>query len=156
MSIEEGQPAPDFTLSDADGKHVTLSALRGQPVVVYFYPKDETPGCTKEACAFRDIWTGLQETGAAVLGVSPDDAASHQRFRDRHKLPFTLLSDLDKEVMSRYGAWGEKNMYGRKSMGVIRSTVLIDAEGVVRRHWRRVSKAEAHPDKVLEALQQLT
>ncbi len=156
MSIEEGQPAPDFTLSDADGKHVTLSALRGQPVVVYFYPKDETPGCTKEACAFRDIWTGLQETGAAVLGVSPDDAASHQRFRDRHKLPFTLLSDPDKEVMSRYGAWGEKNMYGRKSMGVIRSTVLIDAEGVVRRHWRRVSKAEAHPDKVLEALQQLT
>ncbi len=156
MSIEEGQPAPDFTLSDADGNHVTLSALRGQPVVVYFYPKDETPGCTKEACAFRDIWTGLQETGAAVLGVSPDDAASHQRFRDRHKLPFTLLSDPDKEVMSRYGAWGEKNMYGRKSMGVIRSTVLIDAEGVVRRHWRRVSKAEAHPDKVLEALQQLT
>ncbi len=156
MSIEEGQPAPDFTLSDADGKHVTLSALRGQPVVVYFYPKDETPGCTKEACAFRDIWTDLQETGAAVLGISPDDAASHQRFRDRHELPFTLLSDLDKEVMSRYGAWGEKNMYGRKSMGVIRSTVLIDAEGVVRRHWRRVSKAEAHPDKVLEALQQLT
>lgn len=156
MSIEEGQPAPDFTLSDADGKHVTLSALRGQPVVVYFYPKDETPGCTKEACAFRDIWTDLQETGAAVLGISPDDAASHQRFRDRHELPFTLLSDLDKEVMSRYGAWGEKNMYGRKSMGVIRSTVLIDAEGVVRKHWRRVSKAEAHPDKVLEALQQLT
>ena len=156
MSIEEGQPAPDFTLSDADGKHVTLSALRGQPVVVYFYPKDETPGCTKEACAFRDIWTDLQETGAAVLGISPDDAASHQRFRDRHKLPFTLLSDPDKEVMSRYGAWGEKNMYGRKSMGVIRSTVLIDAEGVVRKHWRRVSKAEAHPDKVLEALQQLT
>ncbi|MCG5540039.1 MULTISPECIES: thioredoxin-dependent thiol peroxidase [unclassified Halorhodospira] len=156
MSIEEGQPAPDFTLSDADGKHETLSALRGQPVVVYFYPKDETPGCTKEACAFRDIWTDLQETGAAVLGISPDDAASHQRFRDRHELPFTLLSDLDKEVMSRYGAWGEKNMYGRKSMGVIRSTVLIDAEGVVRKHWRRVSKAEAHPDKVLEALQQLT
>ena len=156
MSIEEGQPAPDFTLSDADGKHVTLSALRGQPVVVYFYPKDETPGCTKEACAFRDIWTDLQETGAAVLGISPDDAASHQRFRDRHELPFTLLSDPDKEVMSRYGAWGEKNMYGRKSMGVIRSTVLIDAEGVVRKHWRRVSKAEAHPDKVLEALQQLT
>lgn len=156
MSIEEGQPAPDFTLSDADGKHVTLSALRGQPVVVYFYPKDETPGCTKEACAFRDIWADLQETGAAVLGISPDDAASHQRFRDRHELPFTLLSDLDKEVMSRYGAWGEKNMYGRKSMGVIRSTVLIDAEGVVRKHWRRVSKAEAHPDKVLEALQQLT
>ncbi|MBK5935539.1 thioredoxin-dependent thiol peroxidase [Halorhodospira sp. 9621] len=155
MSIEEGQPAPDFTLSDADGKHVTLSALRGQPVVVYFYPKDETPGCTKEACAFRDIWADLQETGAAVLGISPDDAASHQRFRDRHELPFTLLSDPDKEVMSRYGAWGEKNMYGRKSMGVIRSTVLIDAEGVVRKHWRRVSKAEAHPHKVLEALQQL-
>ncbi|MCC3751860.1 MAG: thioredoxin-dependent thiol peroxidase [Halorhodospira halophila] len=155
MSIEEGQPAPDFTLSDADGKHVTLSALRGQPVVVYFYPKDETPGCTKEACAFRDIWADSQETGAAVLGISPDDAASHQRFRDRHELPFTLLSDPDKEVMSRYGAWGEKNMYGRKSMGVIRSTVLIDAEGVVRKHWRRVSKAEAHPHKVLEALQQL-
>ncbi|ABM60895.1 thioredoxin-dependent thiol peroxidase [Halorhodospira halophila] len=156
MPIEEGQPAPDFTLQDADTNRVTLSELRGQPVIVYFYPRDETPGCTKEACAFRDVWTELQSAGAVVLGISPDDAAAHQRFRDRHELPFTLLSDPEKEVMSRYGAWGEKNMYGRKSMGVIRSTVLIDAEGIVRKHWRRVSKAAEHPRKVLEALQRMT
>ncbi|MBK1733794.1 thioredoxin-dependent thiol peroxidase [Halorhodospira abdelmalekii] len=155
MSITEGCPAPDFTLHDAEGSAVSLSNYRGQPVVVYFYPKDETPGCTKEACAFRDLWDDLRAAGAVVIGVSPDDAASHQQFRERHRLPFVLLSDPDKEVMSRYGAWGEKTLYGRKSMGVIRSTVLVDAEGLVRKHWRRVTKAEAHPAKVLEAVQAL-
>ncbi len=156
MAIEEGYPAPDFSLPDADGRPVTLSELRGQPVVIYFYPKDETPGCTKEACAFRDIWDELRTAGATVLGISPDDASSHQRFRARHELPFTLLSDPEKEVMSVYGAWGEKNLYGRKGMGVIRSTVLVDGEGLVHKHWRRVNKAADHPHKVLEAVQKLS
>jgi thioredoxin-dependent peroxiredoxin len=121
-------------------------------VVVYFYPKDDTPGCTKEACGFRDLWKDIQKTDTAVLGVSPDDGASHQKFASKYKLPFTLLSDPDRKVMEKYGAWGEKNMYGKKTMGVIRSTVLIGPDGKVKKHWKRVSKAETHPAKVLEAI----
>ena len=153
MAVEEGKAAPAFTLADTDGKKVALKDLKGKHVVVYFYPKDDTPGCTKEACGFRDLWGDIKNTGTVVLGVSPDDAASHRKFVDKYKLPFTLLSDPDKKVMEKYGAWGEKNMYGKKTMGVIRSTVLIGPDGKVKKHWKRVSKAEEHPAKVLEAIQ---
>jgi len=152
MAIEEGKAAPAFTLKDTDGNKVALKDLKGKNVVVYFYPKDDTPGCTKEACGFRDLWGDIEKTGTVVLGVSPDDAASHRKFVDKYQLPFTLLSDPDKKVMEKYGAWGEKNMYGKKTMGVIRSTVLIGPDGKVKKHWRRVAKAETHPEKVLEAI----
>lgn len=152
MAIEEGKAPPPFTLSDADGNAVSLKQLRGRHVVVYFYPRDDTPGCTKEACGFRDHWKELQAAGAAVLGISPDDEASHRKFRDKYALPFTLLADPDRKVMTRYGAYGEKTMYGKKTMGVIRSTVLVGPDGKVVKHWRRVAKAADHPRKVLEAL----
>jgi thioredoxin-dependent peroxiredoxin len=121
-------------------------------VVLYFYPKDDTPGCTKEACAFRDAWADLQRLGVVVLGVSPDTAASHARFAEKYRLPFPLLSDLDKNVMREYGAWGEKTMYGRTTTGVIRSTVWIGPDGRVVKHWPRVTNAETHPEQVLAAL----
>lgn len=152
MAIEEGKAAPAFTLKNAEGDKVALSDFKGRNVVVYFYPKDDTPGCTKEACGFRDLWADIEKTGTVVLGISPDDGASHQRFAAKHGLPFTLLSDPDRKVMEKYGAWGEKNMYGKKTMGVIRSTVLIGPDGKVKKHWRRVPKAEEHPAKVLEAI----
>lgn len=152
MAIEEGKAAPAFTLKNAEGDKVALSDFKGRNVVVYFYPKDDTPGCTKEACGFRDLWADIEKTGTVVLGISPDDGASHQRFAAKYGLPFTLLSDPDRKVMEKYGAWGEKNMYGKKTMGVIRSTVLIGPDGKVKKHWRRVPKAEEHPAKVLEAI----
>lgn len=155
MPIEEGQAAPAFSLQDSAGNTVTPQDFKGKPVVVYFYPKDDTPGCTKEACGFRDLWSDIEATGAVVLGVSPDGAASHNKFIDKYSLPFTLLSDPDKQMMTDYAAWGEKNMYGKIVTGVIRSTVLIGADGKVKKHWKRVPKAEAHPAKVLEALQAL-
>ena len=153
MAIEEGKAAPAFTLKDADGNKVALKDFKGKNVVVYFYPKNDTPGCTKEACGFRDLWKDIEKTGTVVLGVSPDDGASHQKFVAKYGLPFTLLSDPDRKVMEKYGAWGEKNMYGKKTMGVIRSTVLVGPDGKVKKHWKRVPKAEAHPQKVLEVLQ---
>jgi peroxiredoxin Q/BCP len=152
MAIQEGKPAPVFSLEDADGKTVTLGDFAGRDVVLYFYPRDDTPGCTKEACGFRDAWKELQKLGVAVLGVSPDSGASHQKFRAKYKLPFPLLSDPDKKAMAKYGAWGEKMMYGKKTTGVIRSTVWVGPDGKVRKHWARVAKAEAHPEQVLEAL----
>jgi thioredoxin-dependent peroxiredoxin len=152
MAIEEGKAAPAFTLTDADGKKVSLKDFAGTNVIVYFYPKDDTPGCTKEACGFRDDWKELTKRNAVVLGVSADDAASHQKFIGKYKLPFPLLSDPDRAVMTKYGAWGEKMMYGKKVTGVIRSTVWIGPDGKVRKHWARVPKADAHPAKVLEAL----
>lgn len=153
MAIEEGKAAPGFTLSDANGKTVSLEELRGSHVILYFYPRDDTPGCTKEACGFRDAWQQIKTLNATVLGVSPDNGASHQKFASKYELPFTLLSDPDKTVMTKYGAYGEKVMYGKKTTGVIRSTVWIDPDGIVRKHWRRVAKAADHPVKVLEALQ---
>lgn len=153
MAIEEGKAAPAFTLSDANGKTVSLKDLRGSHVILYFYPRDDTPGCTKEACGFRDAWQQIKTLNATVLGVSPDDGASHQKFASKYELPFTLLSDPDKTVMTKYSAYGEKVMYGKKTTGVIRSTVWIDPEGIVRKHWRRVAKAADHPVKVLEVLQ---
>jgi thioredoxin-dependent peroxiredoxin len=149
--VEEGQAAPDFTLRSDAGREVRLSALRGQPVVLYFYPKDDTPGCTREACSFRDRKADLAAHGAAVLGVSPDDVASHGKFRDKYSLNFPLLADAGHQVAEAYGAWREKTSYGKTSMGIQRSTFLIDAAGKVRKVWKRV-EVDGHDDAVLAAL----
>ena len=153
MAVEEGKAAPAFTLADATGKQRSLSEFAGHDVVVYFYPKDDTPGCTKEACGFRDNWRTLKKHGVVVIGISPDSSASHAKFASKYELPFLLLSDPTKAVMEKYGAYGEKVLYGKKVIGVIRSTVLISPEGKVRKHWRKVPKAETHPAAVLAALQ---
>lgn len=152
--IEEGAKAPDFTLPTHDGKRLKLSSLKGSPVILYFYPKDDTPGCTKEACGFRDAQKALGAHGAVVLGVSRDSATSHAAFREKYSLPFTLLVDADHAVAERYGAWREKTLYGKTSMGIVRSTFIIDAAGRVARVFRSV-KAEGHAGKVLEALDAL-
>ena len=152
--IEEGAKAPAFTLAADDGTKVKLADLAGSPVVLYFYPADDTPGCTKEACAFRDRKAELVKLGAKVLGVSPDTVASHVKFRDKYKLNFPLLADLEHKVAEKYGAWREKNMYGKKSMGVQRSTFLIDAAGKVAKVWKRV-QVEGHDGQVLDALKEL-
>ena len=152
--IEPGQKAPAFTLTSDDGSKVRLADLAGSPVVLYFYPKDDTPGCTKEACAFRDLKKDLQKHGAKVFGVSADDVASHVKFRDKFKLNFPLLADVDHAVAEKYGAWREKNMYGKVSMGIQRSTYLIDAKGKVAKVWKRV-QVDGHDQKVLEALEEL-
>ncbi len=149
--VEEGKAAPDFELGDDRGERVSLSSLRGRPVVLYFYPKDDTPGCTKQACGLRDVYDAFRERGAVVLGISPDDAESHEAFRAKYELPFTLLSDPGHEVAESYGAWVEKNVYGKKSMGVERSTFVIDAEGSVARVMRKV-QPETHAQQVLDAL----
>lgn len=152
MAIQEGKAAPAFTLTDAAGKKVSLDDFKGKNVVLYFYPKDDTPGCTKEACGFRDYWKELGKTGTVVLGVSADGAESHQKFIAKYKLPFPLLSDPDRTVMEKYGAYGEKMMYGKKTIGVIRSTVWIGPDGKVKKHWAKVPNAEAHPELVLRAV----
>ena len=152
--IEEGQKAPDFKLKADDGTAVKLSELRGSPVVVYFYPQDDTPGCTKEACSFRDRRRELEKLGVKVLGVSADSVESHEKFRDKFKLNFPLLADVDHQVAEKYGAWREKNMYGKKSMGIVRSTFLIDAEGKVATVWKAV-KVHGHDDAVIEAVKAL-
>ena len=152
MSIAEGKKAPAFTLTDQDGAKVGLDDFAGKDLILYFYPKDDTPGCTKEACGFRDDWKTLQKLGVAVVGVSGDGAESHTKFRAKYKLPFPLLSDPSKKMMAAYGAYGEKTMYGKKVTGVIRSTVWIGPDGKVKKHWARVPKADEHPTKVLEAL----
>jgi peroxiredoxin Q/BCP len=150
--LQAGDRPPPFTLTDPEGKRVSLSDFAGRHVVLYFYPADDTPGCTREACGFRDAWDDLRRLGVEVLGVSGDDAESHRRFAAKYRLPFTLLSDPGHEVMRAYGAYGEKTMYGKKVVGVIRSTVWIGPDGRVRRHWARVRDAATHPDKVLEAI----
>jgi thioredoxin-dependent peroxiredoxin len=152
--LEPGTKAPAFTLTGPAGEKMSLKDFAGRDVILYFYPRDDTPGCTKEACGFRDAWDELRELGAVVLGVSADDADSHQRFAAKYRLPFTLLSDPDRSVMTAYGAYGEKTMYGRKVVGVIRSTVWIGPDGRVRRHWARVANAADHPGKVLAALRE--
>ena len=153
MTIEEGQQAPAFTLSDQNGEQVALKDFQGKDVIIYFYPKDDTPGCTKEACGFRDLFGEIQNEGAVIIGISPDGQAAHEKFIGKYELPFTLLSDPDREVMTEYGAFGEKMMYGKKVVGVIRSTVWVGPDGKVKKHWRRVPKAADHPAKVLAALQ---
>ena len=152
MAIEEGKAAPAFNLADAEGNEVALSSFAGKDVIVYFYPKDDTPGCTKEACGFRDGWKDLKDAGAVVLGVSADSGESHKKFATKYRLPFTLLSDPDHAVMTKYGAWGEKVMYGKKVTGVIRSTVWVGPDGKVKKHWARVREAATHPDEVIAAL----
>ena len=152
MTIEEGKSPPAFTLTDQNNNKVSLKDFKGKNVVIYFYPKDDTPGCTKQACGFRDNWDAIQETGAVILGVSPDDADSHTRFIEKYNLPLTLLSDPDKSMMEKYGAYGEKMMYGKKTIGIIRSTVWVGPDGKVKKHWKKVPKAAAHPEKVLQLL----
>ncbi len=151
MSISEGDPAPRFELPSDDGGIVALDDLRGRRVVLYFYPKDDTPGCTTEACEFRDALPRFQAEDAVVLGISPDPVSSHRDFREKHDLNFPLLADEEHEVAEAYGVWKEKTMYGRKFWGVERSTFLIDADGRVERVWRRVSP-DGHAEAVLEEL----
>jgi thioredoxin-dependent peroxiredoxin len=149
--VEEGKPAPDFELTSDEGETVRLSELRGKPVVVYFYPKDDTPGCTAQACGIRDNYEAFGERGAVVLGISPDDESSHVKFKQKYGLPFTLLADTDHSVSEQYGVWGEKSYAGRKYMGVERSTFVIDPEGNVATVMRRV-KPDTHAEQVLAAL----
>ena len=146
--VEVGKPAPDFTLADQNGKPVTLSKLKGAPVVLYFYPKDDTPGCTNEACSFRDAFADFKKAGATILGVSPDGSESHAKFAKKFSLPFSLLADTGNKVCEAYGVWKEKNMYGRKYMGVERTTVVIDPKGVVRKVFPKV-KVDGHSAAVL-------
>jgi thioredoxin-dependent peroxiredoxin len=149
--IEEGKPAPDFELTSDEGRPVRLSELRGRPVVLYFYPKDDTPGCTAQALGIRDAWGEFRARGAVVLGVSPDDEASHVRFKEKHALPFTLLADDEHEVAELYGVWGEKTFRGNTYMGVDRSTFVIDADGNVAKALRGV-KPDRHVEQVLDVL----
>lgn len=152
--IEEGKKAPSFSLEDQNGKTVQLKDFAGKNVVLYFYPKDNTPGCTTQACDFRDQHVKLQKAGAVVLGVSPDTAQTHLKFAGKFELPFTLLSDTEHEVAEKYGAWGEKSLYGRKFLGIIRSTFLIGADGKIAKAWPKV-KVAGHVDEVLEAVKSL-
>ena len=140
--IAEGEMAPDFELETDSGESVRLSDYRGKPVVLYFYPKDNTPGCTKEACGIRDAWSKFESRGAVVLGISPDDVASHVRFKTKYQLPFTLLADTDHDVAKLYGTWRPKRMAGKSFLGIIRSTFLIDAEGIVVKVWPKVDPAK--------------
>jgi thioredoxin-dependent peroxiredoxin len=149
--VEEGKPAPDFELLSDAGQTVRLADLRGKPVILYFYPRDDTPGCTTQACGIRDDWSAFESTGAVVLGVSPDDERSHAKFREKYDLPFTLLADRDHEVAEQYGFWVEKTMAGKRYMGIERSTVVIDADGNVTKVFRGVKPAE-HSQQVLTAL----
>jgi peroxiredoxin Q/BCP len=149
--LEEGQPAPTFTLPSDDGNEVSLQSRRGKPVVLYFYPKDNTPGCTAQACAIRDAWGEFERSGAVVLGVSPDSAKKHAKFREKYGLPFTLLADEDHAVSEAYGVWVQKSFAGKKYMGVERSTFVIAPDGTLMRVMRRV-KPDTHADDVLAAL----
>lgn len=154
MSISVGDNAPDFTLPDQDGNNHTLSDYKGDPVVLYFYPKDHTSGCTKEACGFRDDYSAYQEAGVTILGVSPDSSKTHTNFIAKHELPFTLLADTDREVLRLYGAWGLKKMYGREYEGVLRTTYLIGADGKIAKIYQKVKPA-AHSAEILADLEQL-
>jgi len=152
--LEEGSKVPAFTLAADDGSQVKSADFKGSPVVLYFYPADDTPGCTKEACAFRDRALELKKLGAKVYGVSPDDVASHVKFKSKYKLNFPLLADPDHKVAEQFGAWREKNMYGKKSMGIARSTFLIGPDGTIKRVWKSV-KVDGHDEAVIEALKEL-
>lgn len=154
MAITEGQPAPDFSLVGSDGKEHKLQDYHGKMLLVYFYPKDNTSGCTKESCAFSEMYNELLTMDVHLLGVSKDSLASHDKFISKFNLPFTLLSDPDKIMLQDYDAWGEKKNYGKVSMGCTRSTVLIGADGAVLKHWAKVRKAADHPQQVLEYLQE--
>ena len=148
--LKEGTSAPAFKTTDANGEDVSLKDLRGQKVVLYFYPKDDTPGCTKEACSFRDAFSKFKKSGITILGVSPDSEKSHQKFATKYKLPFTLLADKEHAIADAYGVWGEKKFMGRTYMGVHRKTFLIDEKGKIKKVFEKV-KPEEHADEVLEA-----
>lgn len=150
-ALEPGGPAPEFSLPADDGTTVSLTGLRGKTVVLYFYPKDDTSGCTTEACEIRDAWSEVQATGAVVLGVSPDPVASHVKFRRKYQLPFRLLADTDHRVAEAYGAWGEKSMYGRKYFGILRTTFVIAPDGTIRRVFRKV-QPKGHAAEILATL----
>lgn len=152
--IEAGQPAPDFKLPDANGEELRLSSLLGRKVVIYFYPKDDTPGCTQEACSFRDRKADFKRLGATILGISPDDGKSHLSFIEKYGLNFKLLSDKDHQVSTSYGAWREITRYGKKVKGIKRSTFLVDPDGVVAKVWKDV-RVEGHDEAVLKALESL-
>jgi len=149
--LEVGDKAPAFRAKNQDGETMSLSDFKGRPLVVYFYPKDDTPGCTKEACSFRDGWSKFKKRGVAVVGVSTDDEKSHRKFADKFSLPFPLLADPEKKIVNDYGVWGEKSMYGRKYMGTNRVTYLIDGKGKIAAVWPKV-KPDGHADQILEAV----
>jgi peroxiredoxin Q/BCP len=148
----EGQKAPDFTLEGSDGEQHSLQQYTGKTVVIYFYPKDNTTGCIKEACGFRDNYKELTGNGIVLLGVSKDSLASHNKFTSNYSLPFVLLSDPEATMMQAYGAFGEKTMYGKKTLGTIRSTVVISPDGTIIKHWPKIAKADQHPAQVLDYL----
>lgn len=148
---QEGTKAPAFSLKDADGKTVKLSDFKGKKIVLYFYPRDDTPGCTTEACAFRDALPQIKRKNTVVLGVSKDDETSHQKFIQKYKLNFPLLADPERKAIEAYGAWGEKSLYGKKFMGIIRSTFIIDEKGKIAKVFPKVSPAK-HAEEVLKAL----
>jgi thioredoxin-dependent peroxiredoxin len=152
--LEVGDKAPSFSLKNIEGRTIKLSDYKGKKVVLYFYPKDMTPGCTKEACGFRDDFAQLKKRGVEVLGVSGDNQQSHQKFTEKYSLPFTLLSDPEHETMEKYGAWGEKNMYGKKMMGVLRMTYIIDEEGKIAHIFKKV-KTDTHSQDVLQAIDKM-
>ncbi len=149
--LKEGQPVPSFTLIDDHGQKIDSKSLKGKRYVLYFYPKDDTPGCTREACEFKDLYKQFQKNGVEVYGISKDDQESHQAFKTKYKLPFQLLTDEELELAKKFGAYGEKNMYGKKTMGVIRSTFVINEEGLIEKVYK-VSKVDEHAKKVLEEL----
>ncbi len=148
--LKEGDAAPDFTAKNQDGEEIKLADYKGEKVVLYFYPKDDTPGCTKQACSLRDGFSNLKANNITVLGVSTDDEKSHRKFIEKYDLPFTLLADTDKEIVNKYGVYGEKNMYGKKYMGTNRTTFLIDEDGKIAKIMKKVKVAE-HADEVLDA-----
>jgi peroxiredoxin Q/BCP len=152
--VAEGKPAPDFELTTDSGETVKLSDLKGQPVVLYFYPKDDTPGCTTQACGIRDAYQEFRDRGALVFGISADDEASHKKFKEKFQLPFTLLADTDKQAVEAYDVWKERSMYGKKFMGIERSTFVVDRDGNLAKELRKVKPAE-HADQVLKVLDSL-
>jgi peroxiredoxin Q/BCP len=152
--LKIGDKAPDFKLKDETGRKISLSDFKGKKVVIYFYPKDDTPGCTKEACSFRDVYDDILEAGAVVIGISKDDASSHEKFKKKYNLPFYLLSDPDHKVIEKYGAWKEKKMFGKSSMGIARITYIIDEEGIIQKAYDKV-KPEAHGEEILEDLKSI-
>ena len=151
MNLNIGDKAPDFNLKDQNGNDVSLESLKGKRVILYFYPKDDTPGCTVEACNFRDDFSLYTDRNTVILGVSPDGEQSHQKFIKKFDLPFSLLCDEDHSVAEKYGAWGEKNMYGRKYMGIIRTTVQIDKDGIIEQVYEKV-KAKIHSKEILDTI----
>ena len=153
LKLREGDPAPDFTAPTSGGGTASLSGFKGKHVVLYFYPRDDTPGCTKEACGFRDAYDDFRKVGAVILGVSTDPVKSHEKFINKFKLPFTLVADEDKSIVEKYGVWGQKSFMGRKYMGIHRVTFLIDPKGRIKKIWPSV-KPEAHAAEVLAAIKE--